>query len=509
MSQIRISCADWEMNEYRVTGINPKTKRRKSVVVVVMGEDAEKAKQKSGLLNITDVERVEQEPPSQAQIEYGNDLGIDYKSYYTKRDYSCLISYATDEEIYYPIEKEAAELAESRGIYLSQYASLTQLYYLYFHDLSVKEACAFYAFSLYQSLNGFECYDYHKHSKYELFEQFADENVDNGSFTHSLLPTGSNQYIPKHCEVLQTTNAFKICYNWLNKKAVVPQLEKGDVSIGNPPSRPAQRQTKPDAASTEKGTFSIICDKCGAENPNSRKYCINCQSRLIPNVVCPKCKVQNNHNNDYCTNCHYCFNPEAEAKAEEAAKEAANKDKKSSLVTGIVICILAVVFIAILFFSCNSSNSTDRDSSKSESSISYSSQSTTVSPTGNGGITANFVETFLQNRIPDAKKVSCAIYSNGDYWVDFTLSDEKSEWETNYDEFALSVKKACDDFEKTYSVKANIFSIIYFFEESSRIYWLSMDGGETGILYEKHGNFYKNETAMSFNELVNHYAVKH
>lgn len=222
MNDVTIKLPDWEMNVFEVYGVNPKTKRKKSETVVIVGDDKEKAMQKSGLIEITSVELIEQEPPSNAQIKYGNDLGIEYKSYYTKRDYTALISIAAEEEVYIPVDKDAAEFAAEHDIYLSQYASMSRLYRYYYHNLSLPESVAFFAFTVYQAIKGFVCYDYQKHPQRDLFLQFSEANIDNGDFTKSLLEyEDTDEFIPNYGKLREATSAYQICYNYFAENGIV------------------------------------------------------------------------------------------------------------------------------------------------------------------------------------------------------------------------------------------------------------------------------------------------
>lgn len=219
MDTVAIKLPDWEMNVFKVSGINPSTNRRKSEMVVIVGDDLEKAKQKSGLKNISSVDLVEPEPPSTAQIKCGNNLGIEFRSYYTKRDYSALISIALGEDVYIPIDNEAAEFAAEHNIYLSQYSSLCRLYRNYYYELSLFDAAVFFAFSVYQSLNGFVCYDFQHHPKYDLFMSFANENINNSDFTSSLLKyKNPDELAPNYERMRKSTKAYKICSEYLKNK---------------------------------------------------------------------------------------------------------------------------------------------------------------------------------------------------------------------------------------------------------------------------------------------------
>lgn len=452
MDQIRIDRPDWEMVVYKVTGTNPETNRRKSKVVFVLGEDKEKAKEKSGLIDIFSVERCQPEPPSERQINYGNDLGIPYSSSYSKRDYSCLISYAANEDTYIPIDKEAARFAEENGIYLSQFASMTMLYQNYYVNLSLKEAIAFFAFSIYQYFRGFICYDYRKHPKLVLFEKFADENIDNNDFTRSLLKYEDiSQFIPNYGKIRKNTNAYKICFEFLEKNEIEAFCQEPAVII----NREVEESEKNSTNLSEPAEVpqTNLCDS-ETEKPSGEKT--------------------------------------------------VEKEKHSALIGGIVICAIAVVIGIIIFACCANSGSRPNDLQAS----SPSSEATAAMATGNGGLSTSFVESYFYKNVSDLSYTHGMIVKDGSYSLDFSLSDDKSEQEDNYDDFALSVKNACNAFEKTYEAKARIFSIWFFKDDNSHIYWLSTDGGENGTLYEKNGNYYSNETSMSFDELLKHYAAK-
>lgn len=253
MDEVTIKLPDWEMNIYEVFGVNPKTNRKKTKQVVVVGEDEEKAKQKSGLIDIISVECLEPEPPSNAQIEYGRDLGIAYNDCYNKQDYTALISVATAEEVYVPIDKDAAEFAADHNIYLSQYDSMTKLYRRYYYDLSTPSAIAFFAFTVYQSLKGFTCYDYTKHPQIDLFEQFSKEYTDNPEFMRSFSRYEDlTEFIPNYGELRKTTNAYKICYEFfcangvatpIPKKAVVHSPIPKEEKIELPPKKEKSKYT--------------------------------------------------------------------------------------------------------------------------------------------------------------------------------------------------------------------------------------------------------------------------
>ena len=133
---------------------------------------------------------------------------------------------------------------------------------------------------------------------------------------------------------------------------------------------------------------------------------------------------------------------------------------------------------------------------------------TTAAPTGGAGLTNYEVEAYLFKAAPDSSLVVSTICDDGSYSLDFFLKSDKGEWEYNYDDYALSVKNACKKFSDEYSVKAGIFSIHFFSDDDSSIYWLSLDGGETGTLNETIAPSYEREQEMTFDELVDYYSKK-
>lgn len=48
-----------------------------------------------------------------------------------------------------------------------------------------------------------------------------------------------------------------------------------------------------------------ICDKCGYENPDDAKFCIECGRELVndSNIICPKCGAKNTSDSAFCYNC--------------------------------------------------------------------------------------------------------------------------------------------------------------------------------------------------------------
>ena len=63
------------------------------------------------------------------------------------------------------------------------------------------------------------------------------------------------------------------------------------------------------------------CDKCGYENPNDAKYCINCGREIINKNVCKHCGAQLANDAVFCTNCGARVNSNEQAVVEEKVKQ--------------------------------------------------------------------------------------------------------------------------------------------------------------------------------------------
>lgn len=350
MNPVDYKANDWHMSIYNITGINPKTKRKKTERVIVLDDDEQKAIQKSELNNIIKIKKESFEPPSQAQIDYGLKLGIEYNHSYSKYDYSCLITIATNEEEYIPIDREAAEFAESYDIYLSQYASLTMLYKYYYNKLPLKERHIFFAFTVYQSIYGFVCYDYRKHPNLDLFYQFADEIFENDDkFTNSLLRYDDiKEFIPGE-QMRKTTNAYKICNYYFNHNNL-PTYESNKLILNKEnkgQNTRADLQLSTDCKTSKINTTLIHCDNCGTDNSENLVYCSNCHTMLFRNIKCDKCGAENSAKNIYCDKCRHQLQPDPYIENTKA------EEKKNLKIGIVIVSVIIVALILVLAVSCN------------------------------------------------------------------------------------------------------------------------------------------------------------
>lgn len=87
------------------------------------------------------------------------------------------------------------------------------------------------------------------------------------------------------------------------------------------------------------------CSKCGFENIDNAKYCINCGSRLDGQIQCPKCGHFSMPNAEACESCGYKFPHEEKTSSNNNAyKDSVNKVDK---VISQVFTILILIFFSL------------------------------------------------------------------------------------------------------------------------------------------------------------------
>jgi len=199
---------DWKMNQYKVAGKNPATNRKKKVSVVSLSNDEQTVIARSGLIDVDSVSLVFDEP-SNEQLGFASDLGIPIDCSFSKQDYSALISKATGDEPNDSVPLDVARFAERINVYLSSFTSFPRAYNDIYYKMNLFEKIEFFAFSVYQYVYGFACYDYIHHSNVRLFNNFAAEHVDDNKFIKSLNCYCGADLLPNH--PIKNSYAFQVC----------------------------------------------------------------------------------------------------------------------------------------------------------------------------------------------------------------------------------------------------------------------------------------------------------
>lgn len=209
-----------EMNIYKIRGRHPETKRLRTVRRVALEPaDQEAVIASSGLYDIQFCEIEEQELPSERQINYAIDLGINLSDDYTKEDISCLITRAVHEEDrddMIPVDLSLAKMVAEHNICLSIFSGEKRALNALWFQLSKEEQLKFFIFCIHQ--NRLKCHSYDlEHSPYlDYYDRFVEEYKDNESLRRSLSGyVGSDLSLNKKPN--KQRNAYKIVNEFLIK----------------------------------------------------------------------------------------------------------------------------------------------------------------------------------------------------------------------------------------------------------------------------------------------------
>ncbi|HBF68077.1 MAG TPA: hypothetical protein DDW20_01995 [Firmicutes bacterium] len=102
------------------------------------------------------------------------------------------------------------------------------------------------------------------------------------------------------------------------------------------------------------------CEKCGFDNIDNAKYCINCGTRLDGKILCPKCGTPLDKNAEKCPNCAYKVPHKSEEKFTGYTKAVNKLDNiftKVFLVS--IIVLLSISLFAVLGKYINISNTSN------------------------------------------------------------------------------------------------------------------------------------------------------
>lgn len=178
--------SDWSMRLYLVIGKNPQTNRKKQNKIAALSFDEDFISKRSGLCEIKSISLLSLEAPSKEQIDYAADLGVPFNPELSKQDYSSIISKILREESPESVSKDIARFAERFNVFLSSYVSIERAYNYIYHEMPLLDKITFFAFSVYQKMRGFICYDFMNHPELELFKKYADLHIEDSKFIKSL-----------------------------------------------------------------------------------------------------------------------------------------------------------------------------------------------------------------------------------------------------------------------------------------------------------------------------------
>lgn len=141
---------------YRVVGINRTTGRRRTHTYLARAESVARTFAEADALNVESVELLPPEQPTQAQLDYARDLGIDIPLEISKEDLSELIGIRTNRDK--PPREELKKFAEQYGVFYPDMIGKKSLFNRIFWALKAPgrevELCAWFAYRVYRSLVG-------------------------------------------------------------------------------------------------------------------------------------------------------------------------------------------------------------------------------------------------------------------------------------------------------------------------------------------------------------------
>ncbi len=221
---IEIDCRknSWQFYCYKVSGTNPKTNRKKKVSVCVLNNDEDYIKEKSGLIDVTEIEETFIDKPTENQIRYGEKFGMVFSSELNKRDYSMLLSRAEGEAKYEIVPLGVAQFAERFNVYLSSYATTEMAYNLIFDTMNTKEKCLLLVHTVLQLSNGFTSYDYINHPSFAYYEDFANEFIEDDNVGKIIKNYSGTLFVPNKKRI-RTIKPYNYCYNYLVRKGLIQE----------------------------------------------------------------------------------------------------------------------------------------------------------------------------------------------------------------------------------------------------------------------------------------------
>lgn len=460
----------WVLNEYRVEGINPKNNKIKFKTVVLLNStNEEEIRLKSNLIDITNIEPIIYEP-NERQIKYAKDLDIEISEDMNRRDISCLISRVTGEDYFTQTPLEVAQLLAERNLHSSSYASIRENYNILYHSFSETERYIFFAYSVYQELYGFECYDYTKHSKYDLFCEFAREFCDKERFVESF----NNCYcgsklIPKAKIKGKNSVAYKLCKEFLDG-------------------------CKTDMDNKSIDSNLITCNHCGEFVNRHVVYCPICHKMILQPIKCERCGTENNVNNIYCDKCHHQLQPDPDVENKEI-------ETKTNLKTGIIVFAILVLLIIIISVACSHGHTADVGVSKPTM------EETMQKAIEKNGITETDIEEYFDENLQNSKTNYSIVFSSYACLINCFLDEDLQEWKSNYSQFAEDAIKVTKEFSEKYDFTDIDLTLFFYSDEYMTIEWETKDFGKTGTFTEKtNDGKYENVQNYSLNDLKEFYS---
>ncbi|MFY0521050.1 hypothetical protein ACOMCU_24975 [Lysinibacillus sp. UGB7] len=170
---------------YKIQGKHMETKRTRTLKINALNEDdAKQQALESGLESCTSMVIIPFDEPTQNQLDYARDLGIQIPAGLTKDDVSALISRKINGDEDY--DQGLLEFATNHRIYVSKYIASSDLYGITFHKLSIVDRIAFFAFAIYRDITRDSHSNLDTHPARNKFYELAASKENDIQFIKSL-----------------------------------------------------------------------------------------------------------------------------------------------------------------------------------------------------------------------------------------------------------------------------------------------------------------------------------
>lgn len=208
---------------YSVKGVNPDTNRRKSKIIVVDSTSTEEEiQEKSGLLPPYEIEKLNQEAPTDRQIAYAEKLGIVFPADASVSDASVFLTRHEDGVplVQPPAPDTLVRYLIGKGIFVPAYAGISEVSGLYLNNVSRNEKAAFFCMRVFCSIkNKSYCLlEDVPLAERNLFFEFANAYEADGDFLRSLLHYTAEDLPLNACPRLKKLKAYEMAVDFLKNR---------------------------------------------------------------------------------------------------------------------------------------------------------------------------------------------------------------------------------------------------------------------------------------------------
>ena len=270
----------YEWHKYKIQGVNSKTNRKKTVKILAKDEiDAEDKLIEMGIVEPYEWEEENFDEPTERQISYAMDLGINITSEMTKDDVSCLIDIKVEDDV--SADNSLMDYAYEKNIYFSDYIGEKRLFNLIFDTLNPKDKAEFFCFCVYKYLTDYDDFNLEICPNYKDIQEFAEIYSLDNSFLKSM-----NNYEGEDLRFFGTesdgedfveyggskkTKAYKIAKDfWGTKGIFESKKSSNNISVNNNFNNLPLPNNNFDDFSSNTNTF----DTQNTENQNKKVGCL-------------------------------------------------------------------------------------------------------------------------------------------------------------------------------------------------------------------------------------------